>query len=96
MNIFKNRKEHCSKEHSPMKHILHMILCCGLPIIILFSLPFIASFSPAIAGILGVVAPFICPIMMGSMLFMMFRGEKHSCCEDSKTEPNQTLPRNNG
>lgn len=96
MNIFKNRKDHCSKEHNPLKHTLHMILCCGLPIIILFSLPFIARFSPTTAGILGIVAPFICPVVMGGMLFMMFRSEKHSCCEESGTEPNQTLPRNNG
>jgi hypothetical protein len=96
MNFFKARKDRYNKGHNPMKHMLHMVLCCGLPIIILFSLPFIARFSPAVAGILGGIAPFICPIMMGSMVFMMFRGEKHSCCEESKKETNQTLPRNNG
>lgn len=94
MNFFKNNKDHSHKEHSPMKHMLHMVLCCGLPILILSFLPVIAGFSPALAGLLGIIAPFICPIMMGSMMFMMFRGggEKHSCCDDSKTEPDRTLP----
>ncbi|BCJ98448.1 hypothetical protein [Anaerocolumna chitinilytica] len=96
MNFLKDRKDHDSKGHSPMKHILHMVLCCGLPILIVFSLPFIARFSPAVAGLLGIIAPFICPIMMGSMMFMMFKGGKHSCCDESKMEPNQTLPKNNG
>lgn len=84
MNIFSKNKSHNMKEHSPVKHMLHMILCCGLPIVIIAALPFIAGFSPAIAGILGIIAPFICPVMMGGMLFMMFRGNKHSCCEEKK------------
>jgi hypothetical protein len=89
MSIFKNKKENSRKEHSPMKHMIHMILCCGLPIIIILSLPFIAGFSPAIAGVLGVIAPFICPVMMGGMLLMMFRGNRHSCCDKSKAETSQ-------
>lgn len=95
MNIFKNKKDNSSKGHSPIKHMLHMILCCGLPIVIIAALPFIAGFSPAIAGVLGVIAPFICPVMMGGMLFMMFRGNKHSCCEEKKVDANSELPRNN-
>jgi hypothetical protein len=61
-----------------------MILCCGLPIIIILSLPFIAGFSPAAAGVLGVITPFICPVMMGGMLLMMFRGNRHNCCVNQK------------
>jgi hypothetical protein len=86
MNLFKHNNSHNEKGHSPLKHMLHMILCCGLPIVILAALPFIASFSPAMAGILGVIAPFICPVMMGGMVFMMFRGNKHSCCEERNVE----------
>lgn len=94
MNIFKDRKEHSSEEHGPMKHMLHMILCCGLPVIIILSLPFIARISPPVAGILGVIAPFICPVMMGTMIFMMFRRGKHSCCEETDTDSSRTLPQN--
>lgn len=89
MNIFKNKNEHGSKEHSPLKHMLHMVLCCGLPIIILSSLPFIASISPVLAGALGIIAPFICPIMMGGMMFMMFCGSKRSCCDEKKVNKTQ-------
>lgn len=74
------------KKHNPMKHMLHMILCCGLPMLIIFTLPFIAKVSPAAAGILGLISPFICPIMMGGMLFFMFRKDKASCCEEKKKE----------
>lgn len=88
MGIIKNKsheKNHEGKSahHSPGKHMLHMVLCCGLPILILSMLPYIARISPAASRILGYVAPFICPVMMGLMIFMMFRGNKHSCCEES-------------
>jgi glucan phosphoethanolaminetransferase (alkaline phosphatase superfamily) len=91
MNMFKNKNSHKGKEHSPMKHMLHMILCCGLPIIIIAMLPFIASFSPAMAGVLGVIAPFICPVMMGGMMIMMFCGNKKSCCAENKVEVNNEI-----
>lgn len=58
------------------KHSLHMILCCGIPIVILLMLPFIARVSPWGAGILSLIAPFICPLMMGGMVFIMFRNTK--------------------
>lgn len=85
MNLNKSKKECNNHEHSPIKHLLHMILCCGLPIVIILALPFIARISPAVAGFLGVVAPFICPIMMGGMIFMMFSKKKASCCDETKT-----------
>jgi len=88
-NNLDNQREHETHKHSPLKHMLHMIICCGLPIVIIFSLPFIARFSPGGAGILGIIAPFICPIMMCGMMFMMFRGKKkESCCDDKKKEIN--------
>ncbi len=92
MNIFKSNRKG-KKEHSPIKHMLHMVLCCGLPVVILIFLPAIAGVSPALAGLLGMITPFICPIMMGLMMFMMFRGrDKHSCCDNSKTEAREQLP----
>jgi hypothetical protein len=69
-----------------MKHMLHMVLCCGLPIIIIMSLPLIAKVSPALSGVLGLIAPFICPIMMGLMVFMMLGKKKSSCCNETNVE----------
>lgn len=78
MNCCKSVKEENrdTHKHSPVKHILHMVICCGLPILIILSLPFIGRYSPGIATLLGVIAPFICPIMMGGMIFMLFGGKK--------------------
>lgn len=91
MNFYKNNKgTNNNHRHGPMKHIIHMILCCGLPVIIILSLPFIARYNPAAAGILGFIAPFICPVMMGGMLFMMFGKKKASCCDETKTENNNS------
>lgn len=68
----------CHKNsHSPVKHMFHMVLCCGIPIAIIFALPYIAKINPAVAAFLGVIAPFLCPLMMGGMMFMMFRGNKN-------------------
>lgn len=92
MNIFGKKSDQSNHGHSPMKHMLHMILCCGLPVLIILLLPAIAGFSPAIAAGLGLIAPFICPVMMGGMVFMMFRKDKHSCCKEVKTETQDNLP----
>jgi hypothetical protein len=86
MNFIKNNKgTNNNHGHNPMKHILHMIICCGLPIIILLTLPLIAKYSSAAAGILGFIVPFICPVMMVGMLFMMFGKKKPSCCDEKKS-----------
>lgn len=69
---------HQNNHHSSIKLMLHMILCCGLPIVIIMTLPYIARISPAVATFLGVIAPFLCPIMMGGMMYMMFKGNKKS------------------
>lgn len=71
--------------HSPMKHMLHMILCCALPIIVLFSIPFISKISPGSDRALTFIAPLICPIMMFAMIPMMFGGKKVSS-EKANTE----------
>lgn len=61
--------------HSPMKHMLHMVICCGLPILIIAGLPWISRLSPGLGNLMLVVAPFICPIMMLGMIPMMMRGD---------------------
>jgi hypothetical protein len=75
-----------SNNHNPVKHMLHMILCCGIPVLIIFTLPFIAKVNPAVAAFLGIIAPFICPIMMGGMMFIMFKGGKNSKETDNQKE----------
>ncbi|MBU5483118.1 hypothetical protein KQI86_02190 [Clostridium sp. MSJ-11] len=78
-----NKENGEARKHSSFKHMLHMILCCGLPIVIILSLPLIARFSPKAAGMLGIIAPFICPLMMIFMLPMMFgKNKKGSCCSN--------------
>jgi hypothetical protein len=87
MNCHGDKKEKQeSHKHSPLKHMLHMLLCCGLPIVIIGLLPLIARYSPATSGILGRIAPFLCPIMMLLMLPMMFRRDKKGSCCDNKSE----------
>lgn len=75
-NVEMGEKSCDNHKHSPMKHLLHMIICCGLPLLIILLLPLITGVSPTAATILAFIAPFICPIMMGAMVFMMLRGHK--------------------
>ena len=90
-----NKDKHEAHNHSPLKHLLHMALCCGLPIIIIGALPFITRLSPAAAGVLGKIAPFLCPLMMLAMLPMMFGGNKKgSCCDNTKQDNNKPLELN--
>ncbi|MDD7793312.1 hypothetical protein [Clostridium sp. 'White wine YQ'] len=74
--------------HSPLKHMLHMVLCCGLPIIIIGLLPIISRISPSASLVISKIVPFICPIMMISMMFMMMGGNKKKDCCSSKDNGN--------
>lgn len=74
-------------KHSPLHHMMHMIICCGLPILIIVSLPFIAKYNLGLATFLGVIAPFICPIMMGGMMLTMLGGKKkEDCCSKKESD----------
>ncbi|WP_055667472.1 hypothetical protein [Desnuesiella massiliensis] len=96
MNCHENNKGNKGNhKHSPLKHMLHMILCCGLPIVIIGSLPLITRFSPNAVKVLGLIAPFLCPIMMISMIPMMFNhNKKSSCCDQSGNDSNKSLKLN--
>jgi hypothetical protein len=84
MNCHGNKKE-SHHNHSPLKHILHMVLCCGLPIVIVGFLPLITRLSPNAGNFVARIVPFLCPIMMLAMIPMMFSGNKKgSCCDDKK------------
>ncbi|HWT27782.1 MAG TPA: hypothetical protein VN131_07570 [Mobilitalea sp.] len=79
MNCHGNNNENSNNhQHNGFKHMLHMILCCGLPVLIILVLPFIAKISPAFAGVLGAVAPFLCPILMAVMMIPMMLGGKQN------------------
>lgn len=73
-----------NKKHNPIKHMLMMVLCCGLPFLLVAVLPFLnigGGFKALITGI----TPFICPLMMLLMIPMMFRGMKNGgCCAEKK------------
>lgn len=90
-----NKRNKGNHNHSPLKHMLHMILCCGLPIAIIGFLPLITRFSPNTGRVLGLIAPFLCPIMMISMIPMMFsHNKKSSCCDHSSNDSNKSLKLN--
>lgn len=84
MNCHGNNKNGENKKHNPIKHMIMMVLCCGLPLLIVSVLPFISigeGFKTVISGI----APFMCPIMMIFMIPMMVRGMKNGdCCSKNK------------
>lgn len=95
MKLFKNHTQdnennHCNEtengNHSHKKHVLHMILCCALPILVLLSIPFISKISPGSSKFLILIAPFICPIIMISMIPMMFGDKKKSIKNGNQNE----------
>ena len=65
-------------KHNHKGHMLHMVLCCGLPLLVLLVLALIGY-----KGALLSIAPFICPIMMLVMMPMMMRGHGKDCSKDS-------------
>lgn len=75
-----------NNDHSPIRHMLHMVLCCGLPIIIVALLPVISKISPGMANIVSGIVPFLCPLMMLVMIPMMFGGNKKSSCCGNKRD----------
>lgn len=80
MNYCEHEQDHkdCKggkvKRHMP--HWLHMVLCCGIPVILLLLLPYIGRLMPGSSKILALVIPFICPVMMGFMMFSMIRTKR--------------------
>lgn len=84
-----NKEKQGNLKHSPLKHMLHMAICCGLPIIIIGLLPIITKLSPSAGSVIGKVTPFLCPIMMIFMMPMMMGSHKKgSCCDTKKTNTN--------
>lgn len=88
-----NKGNKSNHNHSPLKHMLHMVICCGLPIVLLAVLPMVSRLSPGASIAISKIVPFICPLMMFAMIPMMMGGnKKRSCCDDK----NNTHINNNG
>lgn len=79
-----------NKKHSPIKHMLMMALCCGLPFLLVAVLPFINMGLGFKAG-LATLIPFICPIMMIFMIPMMLKGMKKEGCCSNKNEKSEEI-----
>lgn len=72
MNCCKNDHENHENHHRQKKghssHMLMMVLCCGLPLLLLASLPLISRFFPGAYGTIALIIPFLCPLMMLPMM----------------------------
>lgn len=79
-----NKNKQNSHNHNPLKHMLHMVICCGLPLILVGLLPAISRLSPSASIIIGKITPFLCPLMMIFMIPMMIGSNKKSNCCDNK------------
>lgn len=92
-----NKGKKGNHNHSPLKHMLHMVICCGLPIVILALLPLISRLSPSAGSTISRIVPFLCPLMMIGMIPMMLGGnKKESCCDDKNNDhDNKELPKLN-
>ncbi len=64
------------KQGGHLGHMLMMVLCCGLPILILGLVPVIVQFNPALGQFLGTYAWLLCPLLMVPMMVMMLGGHK--------------------
>jgi len=88
MKCHGDNKNTNNKKHGPIKHMLMMVLCCGLPILIVGVLPFL-NIGGGSKALLASITPFICPIMMLFMIPMMFKSMKNGDCCSGKKEPSE-------
>lgn len=91
MNCHGNNHNGDGKKHNPIKHMLMMSLCCGMPILIIGILPFIKI--AGVRNLLATISPFLCPLMMIFMIPMMFKGMKKGDCCSEKEDKNQQITR---
>ena len=86
MNCHDNKNN--NKSHSSLKHMLHMIICYGIPILIVASLP-ILKMNTAFKTTILSITPFICPIMMIFMIPMMLKGMRKEHSHSNTRESSQ-------
>lgn len=46
-------------KHNHIKHMLHMVVCCGLPILIVGMLPIISKLNPSAGSTVAKIVPFM-------------------------------------
>ena len=86
-----NEKKENKGGHSSMKHILMMVLCCGLPILLIAVLPFLIG-NTAFRITLASIIPFLCPILMLFMIPMMLKGSKEGkSCHNNNNNKEKLL-----
>lgn len=79
-----NNKENSNnnRSHSSTKHILMMVLCCGLPILLIAVLPLLKIWNSAFGVTLISIIPFLCPLIMLPM--MLKSSKRNKSCHDNK------------
>ncbi|MFZ2539734.1 MAG: hypothetical protein WAX04_12685 [Oscillospiraceae bacterium] len=81
MNHHEDKKKPRTHKHNPLHHI---IIRCGLPILILVSIPFIAKWNVGLASIISIIVP----VMMVGMLLTMLGGKKtENYCSNKESNP---------
>jgi len=71
----KNTQENEHKKHR--NHMLLMVLCCALPIVVLFALPLLKINNAGLNKILPFLTLMLCPLMHVLMIPMMMRKDKN-------------------
>ena len=77
-----------NKQHGSIKHMIMMVLCCGLPILIFAIIPFLGAANTPLKSGLTAITPFICPIMMFFMMPMMMKHlkERQECHDNGEKQ----------
>lgn len=70
-----DQKEHQGHRGGHGSHKWMMLLCCGLPLLIIAALPFIDRLIPGSANSIRWFVPFLCPLMMLPMMISGMRGQ---------------------
>lgn len=68
--------------HSHKKHMLIMLICCLLPMAILFLVPVLKLNSGFISKVLPYLVLLLCPL--GHLLMMGMMGRKSDCAQHEK------------
>lgn len=64
------------KSIKSIKQLLPLSICCLIPILLVLAVPMISSFTPVGGKLIYFIAPLICPILMGTTVFMLFKSTK--------------------